>query len=294
MKKCANCSRQVPSKSKVCSYCGNKFSETHTKEQNNIGNEAIVAHDDNSTKKNNKWLIPSVIFCIILVTSWLILFLFSNYKSESEWIVSDATDPTIRLLKKNNFDTTDFVKLHSASKEKYIENEDNLGVLLNDDIYPINQRYLVYARFKNGKDYPIIAAPKYDDKSLVVELSAEARQNLETDYKLIDGKDNNLDPTTSETYFSSDQTYSTTSETYSSSDQTYSTNEGAPRLDIFNSLSDAKKLAIENQQRIVSQGGNEDDVESPSSAVYGASTLLREKYPDQTDYIDEVINDLGY
>ncbi len=64
--------------------------------------------------------------------------------------------------------------------------------------------------------------------------------------------------------------------------------------DISSTLMNTKEAAIANQERVVTEGGNENDVESPVSAVTAAGTMLKQKYPEYSETIDQNISALGY
>lgn len=64
--------------------------------------------------------------------------------------------------------------------------------------------------------------------------------------------------------------------------------------EISSTLRNAKESAIANQERVIAEGGSENDVESPVSAVTSAGFMLKMKYPEYSETIDQNVASLGY
>lgn len=70
--------------------------------------------------------------------------------------------------------------------------------------------------------------------------------------------------------------------------------EAQAHADIYNRLVAARDAAIEHQNQRVAEGGSQNDVQSPVSAVIFESEVLKREYPKYSDYIEQTVKQLGY
>lgn len=70
--------------------------------------------------------------------------------------------------------------------------------------------------------------------------------------------------------------------------------EAQAHSNIYNRLVAARDAAINHQNEWVAEGGSPNDVQSAVSAVIIESTSLKTEYPQYSDYIENIVRQLGY
>ena len=70
--------------------------------------------------------------------------------------------------------------------------------------------------------------------------------------------------------------------------------EAQAHADIYDRLVAARDAAMEHAKQRVAEGGSQNDVQSPMSAVIFESEVLKREYPQYSDYIEQTVKQLGY